>query len=106
MEQLSTNHKNIVNDIANISPEKVKIVGLAAQGEGSGWLIDEQNEPVRNAILWLDKRATQLVESMEDRKKERFKELTYSTPVPGTTAILLKWLNENEKGRWKKQPIV
>ena len=41
------------------------VVALAITGQGDGtWLIDQENEPVAPAILWLDARAGQLVEDL------------------------------------------
>lgn len=81
-----------------INSKSILGVGITGQGEGC-WLIDKEGNPVRDAILWSDGRAINIV---EDIKKDedmtlKIKEITGSYPFPGATSIILKWLAINEK---------
>ena len=77
---------------------RASAVGICAQGEGV-WLIDEEGRPVRNAVLWNDSRAADLVTSMDENTPElcrTYYETTGVRPLTGNQMVLLRWLNENE----------
>lgn len=81
-----------------INPKSILGVGITGQGEGC-WLIDNQGNPVRDAILWSDGRAIDIVESIKTDEKMtcKIKGITGSHPFPGATSIILKWLSMHEK---------
>lgn len=79
----------------NVEPGAILNIGITGQGEGC-WLIDHQCKPVRNAILWLDKRAAGLLNDIPIDEQLKYESITYSGLVPGSTISLLKWLDKNE----------
>ena len=61
----------VLNDVV-ARLDGAKIVALAVTGQGDGtWLIDERDNPVAPAILWLDARAGQLVEELRKTEAAR-----------------------------------
>lgn len=89
--------KNIISKNC-INPKKILGVGITGQGEGC-WLIDDKGEPVRDAILWSDVRASDIVNEIKNDEKTtlKIKEITGSYPFPGATSVILKWLSINER---------
>ncbi|MCY6483413.1 carbohydrate kinase [Clostridium aestuarii] len=87
----------------NIDSDSILGIGITGQGEGC-WLIDAQGNPVRNAILWSDGRASNIAEEIKKDKKQsdKIKEITGSYPFQGATSIILKWLKENEPDDLRK----
>lgn len=81
---------------SNVHPKHIRIIGLTGQGEGC-WLVDDHLQPCRHAILWLDKRATDTVESLSDMTQHQLKAITHVQMMAGSTPILLKWLKDHEK---------
>jgi sugar (pentulose or hexulose) kinase len=74
-------------------------IGVTAQGEGI-WLVDENNEPVQDAILWCDGRATKEVDYVSSVRPELGKMIfqkTGSPPLTGTQLMLLFWMKNHRK---------
>lgn len=76
--------------------DDVLAVGVTAQGDGC-WLLDEDGEPAREAILWSDGRADDIIarwqrESLDDR----FYDICGSLQFPGSSLAILLWLREHE----------
>ncbi|MCZ2258100.1 FGGY-family carbohydrate kinase [Sporosarcina sp. G11-34] len=80
---------------SNIHPASVISIGITGQGEGC-WLVDGDFQPVRNAILWLDKRAASDLKNLQDDVLQAYKNISFSSLVPGATIALLKWLDMHE----------
>ena len=77
------------------------IIGIGVTGQGEGcWLMDEKGEPVQNAILWCDSRASKEVTFVTETEPE-LGELIFSTTgtpiMAGTQLMLLKWMMINRK---------
>lgn len=81
--------------------EAIDSIGVAAQGEGA-WLLDENKQPVRNAILWNDTRNDQIPESVwEDAKKICMD--NHATPLcVGSPIAILHWLKNNEPDNYSR----
>ena len=80
-------------------PEEIIGIGVTGQGEGC-WLIDKNGNPVQNAILWCDGRATEVVREITEDDPEIGKYYHTTTgcpPLLGNQMILLKWMKENRK---------
>lgn len=93
--------KNLI-DTSNIQSGDILGVGIAGQGEGC-WLLDENGDPVGNAILWSDGRASKWVNEFKSSKEYlKIKEITGSYPFPGATSIILKWIKDHEPQKLKK----
>lgn len=73
---------------------KVTAIGLAGQMHGAT-LLDENNQPLRPAILWNDGRSEVACETLEDRVRNS-REITGNIAMPGFTAPKLIWTAEFE----------
>lgn len=76
--------------------EPPALVAVTAQGDGC-WLVDAEARPVRNALLWNDSRAAQVVQRWDDdglllRAFRR----TGSYGFAGLAHAQLTWLNQHE----------
>lgn len=83
--------KNII-EIDNEVSKNIIGIGLSAQGEGC-WLLDNNGEPVRSAILWNDIRSTSIIENLSEEFIKRHKNITGSVPCMGGMNFILKWLS-------------
>ncbi|MHC4743977.1 MAG: FGGY-family carbohydrate kinase [Planctomycetota bacterium] len=90
---------------AQIPPDQ--IVCVACTGHGNGlYLIDDEGEPVRNAILSMDSRARQYVDKwLEDGIDKKVRPKTMQSVWAAQPNALLPWLRDNEpeaitKSRW------
>lgn len=77
------------------------ILGIGVTGQGEGiWLMDENGEPVQDAILWCDGRAADEVAKVTEddpRLGEMIFKTTGTPPLTGTQLMLLKWMKNNRK---------
>lgn len=75
-----------------------RILGIGLCGTACGvWLIDRNGRPVRNAIIWNDGRAADIVGQWEQSGvlKEIFW-ISGNAMFPGYTVAVLRWLQEHE----------
>jgi len=84
-----------------------EIVGIGLTGIACGsWLIDEAGNPVRNAILWNDGRAADIIsEWQRSGVMDELFRISGNIVFPGYTVAVLRWLQKNEpealeKARW------
>ena len=81
---------------SSIRKESILAIGLTAQGDGC-WLIDKSGNPLRNAILWLDGRAGDIIKKWQVRDIDKIVySINGSVLFPGSISGILKWLDENE----------
>lgn len=75
-----------------------EIEGLSFSGQMHGLvLLDENNEVLRNAILWNDTRTTPQCQTIYDKVgKERFISITKNLALEGFTLPKILWVKENE----------
>lgn len=88
-----------IKEITSNCGENLKdITALACAGQGDGlWALDKNGEPVRNAILWSDNRASDIVEEwIEQGIVEKFFKKSGNVLWPGSTAAILRWLKKEE----------
>ncbi len=75
---------------------QILAVGLTGQGDGC-WLIDEDGKPVRNAAIWMDGRAGDVVGKWhEDGREQRVLDVTGTATFPGLAPVLLDYFKEHE----------
>ncbi len=101
MKEVWENVVYCLRSLAETAPEEVKAVeaiGVTGQGEGF-WGIDENGEPVRNAILWCDGRAIEDVEKITKEQPEIgdfYYKTTGTHPLPGNQMMILHWMARKE----------
>lgn len=79
-----------------IDPEAIRAIGVSATVAGV-WLLDKEEKPFRNAILWNDGRAASILAKWENEgiMQEIF-DISGNAIFPGMTLPSLRWLIENE----------
>lgn len=94
-----------VREAAQQCSEPIEGIVSTAQGDGC-WLVDASGIPVRNAILWNDGRAHEIVERWreEDVIGQAFR-ISGSASYPGLPNAILRWLSLYEpqsltRARW------
>lgn len=102
---LEAARQSIKNTVIKAGVAKEKIKGIAVSGlyGGSGIPLDEEMNPVRPCLIWMDRRAeaeTNWV--LENIGEEKLLEITHNgaDPYYGYTKIL--WMKNNEPENWKK----
>jgi len=78
-------------DMARIEPEQIASIGIANQRETT-LLWDKSGRPVHNAIVWQDRRTSEIIDSLSDDERELIKERTGLVPDSYFSASKLKWM--------------
>ncbi len=82
--------------LSNVGDAHVEVVALSSQREGLV-MLDEHFQPVRNAIVWIDRRAVaELDELLSEFGVDGIAKITGVVPSAGFTAPLLRWLGKHE----------
>jgi xylulokinase len=100
VETYWTAFKNAVASVlrqSGVDPERIRALGLSAQGE-TLLLVDAAGRPVRRAIVWLDNRAQAEAEALGERFGHRAAyEITGQVRlVPTWPAAKILWLQNHE----------
>ena len=100
-QNMLTNWKKtatVISRVVDDLGDDDEILGIGITGQGDGcWLIDEDGKPVRDAILWSDGRASEIVDEwVEDGRADTIREVTGTDVFPGVTLPIIQWLHENE----------
>lgn len=78
------------------SDDEILGVGVTAQGDGC-WLLDENDEPIRPAILWSDSRANGIVSEWADQGiSQEIYDICGGGLFPGSSLTILQWLKDHE----------
>lgn len=92
---------------SNAAAQGGRVVGIGLTGTCcSSWLVDGNGRPVRNAILWNDGRAADIIgEWQRTDVMDQVFAISGNIVFPGYTVAVLRWLRENEpetlrKARW------
>lgn len=90
-----------LGDLLEQLPRDATILGVSIAGQGDGcWLIDRDGDPVRDAILWSDSRASEYIEQWRtDGTLEEIERICGSELFPGIVLPLLAWLSDEEPQR-------
>lgn len=81
---------------------RIDAIGLSGQMHGTV-LLDDAGLPLRNAIIWPDRRSSDQVDEIHRRVgPERMIEITGSIAATGFQAASLVWIQQNEPHLWKK----
>lgn len=98
MEATWTLTAKTIQEIVGALDDPDDIVGIGVTGQGDGcWLIDEEGDPVRDAILWNDGRAAQYVNKWEETGvAPLIANICGSDLFPGAALPILQWLAEEE----------
>lgn len=88
--------RGLLRVLAQIDPGAVRSVGVCGQGDGL-WMLDAGKQPVRNAILWNDARASDLVQDWAaNGVSDTISRHSRTAIWPGTNGALLAWMAQHE----------
>jgi len=84
-------------------PEEIKALGFSAQGE-TLFFIDEDGNPLRNAIVWMDNRAQDEAEKLREKFSDEvcFKVTGQVSFEPCWPASKILWVKKNEPDVYAK----
>ena len=83
--------RTIIGDLTD-----VKIAGVSFSGQLNGFvLVDENEEPVHDALIWLDIRAAEISASMAISDGQEILDITHNQVSPIAVLPKLKWFKEN-----------
>jgi sugar (pentulose or hexulose) kinase len=86
----------IAEVVQNVGLDNISAVGISGTACGA-WLIDENGQPLRNAILWNDGRAADVIaEWQAEGVYKRIFEISGNAPFPGYPLSTLRWLMRHE----------
>ncbi|WP_254272307.1 FGGY-family carbohydrate kinase [Haloarcula marina] len=87
-----------IREVVAALPDDTRPRGVGLTGQGDGlWAVTEDGEPVRNAVLWSDSRAADILSEWdEDGTLDTIVDQCGSAPYPGMSLPLLAWLSREE----------
>lgn len=87
---------------SGVSNEDILGVGISGQMHGLV-MLDENNEVIRNSIIWCDQRTAAECEDIENAVgKKRLIEITANPALTGFTASKIMWVKKNEPENYAK----
>ena len=97
MEDMWSTVVECLSDIGGqIDMAQVSGIGVCGQGDGL-WVLDEHHQPIRNAILWNDARASgYVIDWARDGTSDRISRHCRTANWPGTAGSALRWLQDHE----------
>lgn len=101
VEQTFAGLKDLLTN-STISPDEIEGISFAGQMHGLV-LLDENNEVLRNAILWNDTRTTEQCQQIYNAVgEERLLDIAKNPALEGFTLPKLLWVKEHEPALFKK----
>lgn len=94
----------MIETLKEITKNEKIIKAISFSGQMHGLVIlDKNDEPIRNCILWNDSRSTKETKYLnEEIGKDRLISYTRNIAYPGFTAPKLLWVKNNEPDNFKK----
>lgn len=85
-------------------PADAEPLGVGVTGQGDGlWVVDDDGDPVGNAVLWSDSRAAGILETWEESGAlAEIVDQCGSAPYPGMSLPILAWLAREEPARFDR----
>ncbi len=92
---------------SKVNPTDIKGIGISGLYGGSGIPVDEKMEPVRPALIWMDRRAAEETEWVKQNvNTNRLREITGNDvvdPYYGYTKVL--WIKNHEPENWQRTKL-
>ena len=83
--------------LGRVKADVVQSIGVCGQGDGL-WMLDADHQPVRNAILWNDARASGYVQAWASGgTSDAISRYCRTAIWPGASGAALRWVYENER---------
>lgn len=97
-----TSIKNTVQN-SGIPAEQIRGIAISGLYGGSGIPLDENMQPVRPCIIWMDRRAEEETKwVLEHIGEEKLLEITHNGADPYYGYTKLLWMKNNEPENWEK----
>lgn len=84
-----------------VNSSQIQGVGISGQTHGTV-VLDKNLLPLRNAIIWMDRRSVSQVERLKEKFGERLTSITGLPIYCGFMAPSLLWIRENEPFLWNR----
>ncbi|MBE0478644.1 xylulokinase [Candidatus Aerophobetes bacterium] len=95
--------KSIRKVLAGTGIDSSKIQGVGLSGQTHGTVaVDKNLLPLRDAIIWMDRRSIAQVEKLRDKLGEEINNITGLPISCGFMAPSLLWIQKHEPGLWNK----
>lgn len=92
----------LLDVISDIDTQAVQSIGVCGQGDGL-WMFDADMQPVRNAILWNDARASCYIQEWsKDGTSDQISKYCRTAIWPGAAGAALRWVQDNEPGAFDR----
>jgi len=102
---LDATKKSIRNTVekSGVSPDQIKGICISGLYGGSGIPLDENMEPVRPCLIWMDRRAGEQGKWVLDNiGAEKLKKITHNGVDPYYGYLKMLWIRDNEPQNWAK----
>ena len=87
---------------SEVNAEDIKGIGLSGQMHGLV-MLDAENRPIRNSIIWCDQRtAKEVIEITDKVGADRLIDITANPAITGFTAAKIMWVKNNEPQNYEK----
>ncbi|MBE6018264.1 MAG: glycerol kinase GlpK [Lachnospiraceae bacterium] len=90
--------QEIINMVPGVNASDIKGLGLDHQGETCVIWDKKTGEPIYNAIVWQDRRTSDIAEKLKIENGERIKEICGLLPDAYHSATKLMWMLDNCEG--------
>ena len=88
---------------SGVSPADVAGICISGLYGGSGIPLDEQMEPVRPCLIWMDRRATVQQRWVEEHiDPEKLQRITHNGTDPYYGYLKILWIRDNEPDNWRR----
>lgn len=102
---LDATKKSIRNTVekSGVSPDQIKGICISGLYGGSGIPLDENMEPIRPCLIWMDRRAGEQGKWVLDNiGTEKLKKITHNGVDPYYGYLKMLWIRDNEPQNWAK----
>ena len=88
---------------SGVSPADVAGICISGLYGGSGIPLDEQMEPVRPCLIWMDRRAAVQQRWVEEHiDPEKLQRITHNGTDPYYGYLKILWIRDNEPDNWRR----
>lgn len=97
--------KSIRNAVEKAAVDPGDVAGVCISGlyGGSGIPLDENMEPVRPCLIWMDRRATEQEKWVQTHiDQEKLRRITHNGTDPYYGYLKILWIRDNEPENWAK----
>lgn len=104
MEEIWEKTAETLREVTEKLEDTDRLVGVGITGQGDGcWFLDDRGRPLRNAVLWSDGRASEIIDRwQEEGIEDRLGEICGSRLFPGVSLAVLRWFKDHEPDLYRR----